>query len=317
MAKRNPIDLIEIPCPICGTRPFRRAHTVRDRLSHTRHQGAGEKSGPQEATYNIVACSSCGLLYLNPRPSADTLQTYYKTEAYDPHRRSGGGLTGYFFRLVRPCAIRWKASRVARSRNPGKLLDIGCGTGEFLDYMSSIGWTVFGVENDAEAAGTARSFGHQVVVRDPAEVDLPDTEFDLITFWHSLEHLPHLQETADRISSLMKPGGILAIAVPNPDSLDARFYRSRWAAWDAPRHLYHFRFRDLDSIWAGRGFRWIKSYSLPLDPFYHALLSEISWTSGVNAIWRGMRGLCLGSLSFIAGMKAGKGSSVLYIFEKT
>lgn len=309
-----PADLVNIPCPLCGTLPFRPLYTVRDRLDPNVAQA---KSPPQDKTYQIVTCSSCGFLYLNPRPTAWELQRYYQTESYDPHRRRGGGAVGHLFRLMRPLSIRWKEAKVNKAKTKGILLDIGCGTGEFLRHMSDCGWDSIGVEMDEKAAKAAESIGCTVIVGDPAEVHLPESNFDLITLWHSLEHLPGLTGTADNISAALKSGGKLAVALPNPDSLDARHYGARWAAWDAPRHLYHFRPRDLQALMQPRGLQLIKMWSLPLDPFYHCLLSEsrgsAEWSTGIRAV----RGLLLGILSFFAGLRPGKGSSTLYLFVKS
>lgn len=308
-----PSELEEIPCPLCGTRPFHIYQTVRDRLDPSTARTKGQ---PQEKAYRIVACSSCGFLYLNPRPSLGELYKYYHTENYDPHRRQGGGIISSLFRFLRPFSIRWKSAKIRKDKLKGSLLDIGCGTGEFISHMKDRGWDVMGVEIDVKAAKVAQSAGCTILVGDPADVSLPGKGFDLITLWHALEHLPNLSGAVDNIASALKTGGRLAIAVPNPDSLDACFYGPRWAAWDAPRHLYHFCRRDLLKVMEPRGLHPVKSCSLPLDPFYHSLLSELSWAPGRASALKALRGLLIGGLSFITGLKPGKGSSIFYLFEK-
>ncbi len=305
--------LEEVPCPICGTTQCRLVHTVRDRLSGHNVQFKGE---PQENTYSIVACSSCGLLHLNPRPRLADLSHYYQSESYDPHRRRGGGMVGFLYRFLRPLSVNFKVAKVAHGRTTGCVLDIGCGTGEFLLAMKRRGWEVLGIERDPEAAGRAQALGCPMIMGDPREVSLPEANFDLITFWHALEHLPDLKGVLSRILAKLKPGGLLAIALPNPESLDARYYGSNWVAWDAPRHLYHFRLQDLQKLLHPHGLVWWKCHALPLDPFYNALLSEVSWARGFRKALGVSRGLILGICSYAAGMKPEKGSSVLYLFRK-
>jgi len=256
-------------------------------------------------------------LYLNPRPRPEYLGRYYRAAGYDPHRRRGGGWTGLLYRILRPLSVDWKAAQAARDLPPGRLLDVGCGSGEFPARMRERGWEAWGLELDEAAAGQARELGVKVVVGDPVTAPLPDLDFDLITAWHALEHLPDLRGSAARVAGRLRRGGRLALALPNPASLEARFYGSRWVAWDAPRHLYHFRRQDLQALFEPLGFRFLRSLALPLDPFYHALLSELSWKSGPAAGLYAARGLLLGAASFLNGLRPEQGSSLLYLFQKT
>lgn len=317
MANKGSADLQiqfeEILCPCCGTRPFRSVYTVQDRLHP---ETARTKNKPQGAAFRIVACSSCGFLYLNPRPISEHLQAFYRSEKYDPHIRRGGGWFGFLYRRIRPLSIHYKAALVWKKKEPGTLLDIGCGTGEFLQYMKRRGWRVLGVESDAEAAEQARATGCDVLTGDPATVPYPELKFDLVTFWHALEHLPDLKGTLDAVAKRIAEGGVIAVALPNPYSFDAKFYRSLWAAWDAPRHLYHFRRRDLEILLRAYNIRWSATRSLPLDPWYNTLLSELSWSSGVRVLPKIVRGLGVGLISFIRGWKPGEGSSNLFLFVK-
>jgi len=128
------------------------------------------------------------------------------------------------------------------------VLDVGCGTGEFLAEMRRRGWQGWALKKDEAAAQIARESGCPVLIGDPSAVDLGGRSFDLITLWHSLEHLPDPKDVLAKLFRHLKPSGRLAIALPNPDSLDARFYCARWAGWDAPRHLYHFRPAELQHL---------------------------------------------------------------------
>jgi SAM-dependent methyltransferase len=303
----------DIPCPLCGSGDYCKFQDVPDRLTFHIERAHNQ---PRENAYRIVACSSCGFLYLNPRPLSSDLKDHYSADSYDPHRRRGGGLVGLLFRASRRFTTRWKATQICRNLNPGSLLDVGCGTGEFMVELKRRGWQVTGIEISTEAAAIATERGCEVLIGDPAEIVLGET-FDLITLWHSLEHLPDLRGAVTRMSGALKPGGHLAVALPNPGSVDALFYGSRWVAWDAPRHLYHFSPADLNVLFAPLGLQLLRKKSLPLDPFYHALLSEVSWSTGVMAGIKAPRGLFLGAISFLAGLKPGSGSSNLYIFNKS
>lgn len=306
-------ELEEIPCPLCGMRPFRIYETVLDRLSF---KASGTENQPRENAYSIVVCSSCGFLYLNPRPIPGNLFRFYLAETYDPHRRRGGGIMGSLFRLARRFTVRWKAAKITKDLKSGALLDVGCGTGEFIAYMKDRGWNTLGLEIDRNAADVAKSSGCSVIVGDPAKVALPEKAFDLITLWHALEHLPDLNGAVSNVSAALKPGGRLAVALPNPGSFDARFYGSRWAAWDAPRHLYHFHPQDVEKLFSPKNFELMKCYALPLDPFYHSLLSETSWTTGMLNGLRALRGLLIGMISLFYGAKPERASSTLYLFRK-
>lgn len=226
---------------------------------------------------------------------------------------------GLVYRLLRPFSVGFKARQAAAGLSLGAVLDVGCGTGEFLVEMRRRGWQGWGIEKEEAAAQIAREAGCPVLMGDLLDVDLEGRTFDLITLWHSLEHLPDPKGVLAELSRHLKSSGRLVIALPNPDSLDARFYRSRWAAWDAPRHLYHFRPTDLQQLLsqASGDFKLIKMISLPLDPFYHALLSEISWSQGLAMLPKVVRGGAVGLGSWLAGLRAGQGTSILYLFMKT
>jgi SAM-dependent methyltransferase len=307
-----PDSLELIPCPLCGSVRSQLFIAVRDRLQGRDLDADGDKR------YEIVTCSGCGFRFLNPRPRVQELWKYYQGGAYDPHRRRGGGVVSIIYRLLRPLSVGYKAAQVSRGLKPGSLLDVGCGSGEFLCEMKRRGWRVLGIEQDEGAAQIARAAGCEILVGDPLETDLAQNRFDLITFWHSLEHLPFLKGAFAGICAHLAPAGRLVVALPNPDSLDARIYKSRWAAWDAPRHLYHFRPADLKNlVRQGAGdLRLVKMGSLPLDPFYHALLSEIIWSRGFMALVKAIRGTLIGFESLLAGLRSGSGSTIVYVFQK-
>lgn len=307
-------DSFEHPaCLLCGGEAFQPIFPVRDRLQF---KGGGRAQAPER--YNIVACAACGFRFLKPRPRAQDLAKYYQSATYGPHQRRGGGAVGWLYRLLRPFSVGHKAGQVAGGLTAGAILDVGCGTGEFLAEMQRRGWRTLGIERDESAAAIARESGCEVLIGDPLEIDLADRRFNLITLWHALEHLPNPRAALSKLAAHLKPEGRLAIALPNPDSLDARFYKARWAAWDAPRHLYHFRPSDVQRLISQipGDFELIRTASLPLDPFYHALLSEVCWSQGLTAMIKGIRGGMIGLISYIVGFRSLRGSSILYLYQK-
>jgi 2-polyprenyl-3-methyl-5-hydroxy-6-metoxy-1,4-benzoquinol methylase len=188
--------------------------------------------------------------------------------------------------------------RIARSR--GTLLDVGCGTGEFLREMRRAGWTVRGVESDEGAARHARGrHGLDVVCGDIHDVGPSDGTFDVVTMWHVLEHLASPQRALALIRGVLKPRGLAVIAVPNVESVDAAVYGSDWNAYDAPRHLHHFSFEVLDRLCRDAGLELSRRRSLPADAAYNAFSSEaLRWRRRGTGL--AGRGAGVGRAAFVA-----------------
>ena len=258
----TPVDPLE-HCPLCGGNHFRHFLTCRD------HTVTGED-------FDIVECENCEFRVTHPRPSPDEIGQYYESDDYRPHQDAGQGLIDTLYRWVQLYTLRSKRRLLSSlvANPPGRLLDFGCGTGAFLDLCQSNGWTVRGLEPDAGAqAVAAEKYG--LTVEDPARIrDLPDDHFDVITLWHVLEHVPRLSETVEELKRTLSPTGTLVVAVPNCASLDARIYGTHWAAYDVPRHLYHFRPDDVRRLFDAFGMRVEDIRPMRLDAFYVALLSE-------------------------------------------
>lgn len=250
-------------CPLCEGNQFRHFLTCRD------HTVTGED-------FNIVECRGCKFRFTNPRPSPGEIGQYYESEDYTPHQGTSQGVIDTLYRCARLYTLRSKhrlvASRVANP--PGRLLDFGCGTGEFLDLCQSKGWAARGLEPDAGAQAVAAD-KYGLTVEDPERIrDLPDDHFDVITLWHVLEHVPQLSETVDQLRRTLAPSGTLVVAVPNCASLDARIYGKHWAAYDVPRHLYHFRPGDIRRLCNRHSMTVDDIRPMRLDAFYVSLLSE-------------------------------------------
>jgi SAM-dependent methyltransferase len=292
-----------IRCPACGSDAYRHHLDVGDRF----HTIPGQ-------SFSIVRCDACRLLFVNPRPDADSLAEFYKADAYDPFvsSRETSSLFTRFYTFARGFSVRRKASRVTRGLPPGaRTLDVGCATGEFMRELRTRGFQPFGVEPSALAADFARRT-HGLTVWDGDVHAVPDSAapFDLITLWHVLEHIHDLQGSLQRLRELLSENGTLAIAVPNPLSSDARAYGAQWVAWDTPRHLYHFEPPVMIDLLTRAGFKARRQGAVAFDAFYHCLLSERGTAAGY--LRAGLRG----SRSYILGLAGREGSSELYLATK-
>lgn len=225
-------------CPGCGNVTERPEVLLQ---GHDRLTGA-----PGE--FDVLACPACELAFTHPRPAPEDFATYYPESysAYEPnvngHRPSLGERLGS---LQRQAIVRFGPYRQVWKRPPGRLLDVGCGTGDLAALFGSRGWSVAGIEPSATAAEHARTIGVEAVAGTLADAPWPDGEFDAILFNHSLEHIDEPAQAVAEAARLLRPGGLLAIAVPNFGSWHRRLFGSAWFQLDLPRHLQHF---DRDSL---------------------------------------------------------------------
>lgn len=248
-------------CPVCGKPEFRNKLVVEDKtVSHE--------------SFAIVQCVGCGFQFTNPRPSAAEIGRYYESDAYVSHNSGAAGLINRAYRVARFFTMRRKVSLLNKlAPRRGQLLDYGCGTGHFLAAAQAAGWRVSGLEPNARARDEASERLGQPVGQASLAAFEPGT-FDAITLWHVLEHVHMLNETLARLITLLKPDGVLLIAVPNVESLDAQHYRELWAAYDVPRHLYHFAPKTMAQLLKKHKLAIRQTLAMPLDAYYVSLLSE-------------------------------------------
>ncbi len=250
-------------CPVCGGANLPAKLLVPDR------------SVSQE-TFTIVQCAGCGLQFTNPRPDAAHIGKYYESDAYVSHNSAAQGLVNRVYKVARYFTVRRKVALITKLHGgqPGRLLDYGCGTGHFLARAKQAGWQVTGLEPNPRARQDAATRVGQPIEEPAVLASLPPASFDAVTLWHVLEHVHALQDTLHQLIALLKPSGQLLIAVPNPDSLDAQHYRQDWAAYDVPRHLYHFVPATMRRLLASHGLRVVQTVPLVLDAYYVSMLSE-------------------------------------------
>ena len=204
--------------------------------------------------FTLVRCNHCGLMYLNPRPNPEGLAAYYPQD-YEAHIGTQKQRLSWLRRLDYEYGIHKRHRAITRYTEIGHMLDVGCGSGAFLDGMRERGWSVAGIEPSARAATYARhELGLRIQNTPLEDAELVPAAFDLVTMWNVLEHLSNPQESLRRLGAALRPGGLLAFAVPNLHSLDRILFKQYWAGYDLPRHLYTFPFDVLEKMVRAAGF---------------------------------------------------------------
>ena len=224
--------------------------------------------------FTIVSCSNCGMKFVNPRPDIKEIGKYYESPDYVSHDAGEKNGMNYLYRLARNFSVKKKYTIVKEYANGKKLLDIGCGTGEFLFFCNKNGYEVKGIEPVEKPRTFARSKYQLDVNEEDYLGNLTLHEFDIITLWHVLEHVHLLNERMKKIAEILNPDGTLILAVPNCDSWDAHYYGKFWAAYDLPRHLYHFSRETMKILAQKHTFKIDRIIPMKLDAFYISLLSE-------------------------------------------
>ncbi|MDO5523967.1 MAG: class I SAM-dependent methyltransferase [Bacteroidia bacterium] len=287
-------------CPICGYTE------CNDEFTCTDYFVSGEN-------FDIVSCSGCGLRVTRHRLSEDALGAYYQSENYISHSNTRKGAINSIYHAARRLMLKKKRNWVEKqtAANDKKLLDVGCGTGYFAASMQKRGWNVVGVEK----SDSDRKFAIEIkleVVPSLKEIG-GNNRFDTITLWHVLEHLGDLNHAMQSFNRLLTPQGTLFIAVPNHTSADAEKYGTHWAAYDVPRHLWHFAPTQMLQLAEKHGFRVAATRPFHLDGFYISILSEKYKGSSMYFIKGFFSGL---NTWFSTLANTEKSSSLLYVLKK-
>ncbi|UOR04859.1 class I SAM-dependent methyltransferase [Hymenobacter aerilatus] len=249
-------------CPVCGKSDFQNKLVVED------------KSVSKES-FAIQQCTACKFQFTNPRPDAAHIGRYYESDEYVSHNSGAAGLINQAYKVARFFTLRRKVALLNRLvPRKGKLLDYGCGTGHFVAAAKADGWQVHGLEPNPRAREEAIGRVGANVGTPEDLSKLPVGSFDAITLWHVLEHVHTLNETLRQLIQLLKPEGVLILAVPNVESLDAQHYRQDWAAYDVPRHLYHFAPNTMRQLLKKYKMQVRETLPMALDAYYVSMLSE-------------------------------------------
>ncbi len=287
-------------CPVCDSADFKPYLEVEDfSVSHEKFQ--------------LVECANCSFVFTNPRPAPSEIGRYYKSEEYISHTNSSAGLMNKAYQWARKNAIAGKLGILESMHpQPRTLLDYGCGTGEFLSAAKAQGWVCAGLEPD-EGARSLAIRNHSLNVEDPSQLKkLATGQFGAITLWHVLEHVHDLKDTVKEFRRCLSSKGVLIIAVPNRTSFDAEKYGPHWAAYDVPRHLYHFSKKPMLQLMESAGFTCNRIQPLFFDPFYISLLSNKYKSGASNPLLAALRGW---QTTFKGKKDIEKNSSLLYIFS--
>lgn len=289
-------------CPVCSSSAIQAAikatdHTVSGRL------------------FPIWECTNCTLRFTQDVPDAAGIAAYYKSESYISHSNTSKGFINKLYQRVRKITLRQKRNLVIKNTGlkSGTLLDVGSGTGAFVHVMKSSGWQVTGIEPDADARRAALASFQTELLDAGVFFNLPAEKFDVITLWHVLEHVHDLHGYINQLKKIVKPRGCIFIAVPNYTSKDAHIYKEHWAAYDVPRHLYHFSPASLKNLMEQHGLIIEQYKPMWYDSFYISLLSSRYKNKKANYIGAFLDGL-RSNLAALTAVK--RCSSIIYIIRK-
>lgn len=284
-------------CPVCKSNKIKYQITAEDFLV-TREK------------FQIYGCLVCGLRFTNPRPNDDQLASYYDSHEYISHGNETSSLVTGLYKIARTFTLRKKRQLIEKISSNKRLLDVGCGTGHFIEYCQQYGWQVNGVEPNQIARTQAEAKTKIIIQQDISEV--VDATYNVITLWHVLEHLPDLEQIINKLKYLLAPGGTLIIAMPNYEAFEATVFKEYWAAYDVPRHLYHFNRKAVAHLTKLHGLKIVRTYPMKLDSFYISLLSNKNKSNANKYINSFITGL----LSNIYAIKSKNYSSLIYQIEK-
>lgn len=288
-------------CPVCGSSNINPLLTVED------HSVSKEQ-------FVIWQCTSCSLRFTQDVPDEESVGRYYQSSDYISHTNTSKGLINKIYQRVRKHTLSQKAGLIiGETVKEGKILDIGAGIGAFLNTMKAKGWEVVGIEPDEGARRQAKNLFHLDLDETDALQQIPEDSFEAITLWHVLEHVHQLHAYIERLKEILKANGKIFVAVPNYESTDSSIYKLYWAAYDVPRHLYHFTPKSMQVLMQQHGLKIASKKPMWFDSFYISLLSskyKNGKTKWLEAAIAGLRS----NLSTL--FNKDKCSSVIYIIEK-
>ncbi|MFC3973130.1 class I SAM-dependent methyltransferase [Maribacter confluentis] len=251
---------------------------------------------------------SLDMLITTPQPK--DISKYYKEESYISHKDESKQFLDKIYFIVKKYTLNKKIKFISQYQNESKtLLDIGTGTGDFLNEAKRKNWTTTGIEINPIARQKAQSKDLEIF---KSIEHLGDKKYNLITLWHVLEHLPNLEEQIEKLDNLLEVGGTLIIAVPNYKSYDAKYYKHHWAAFDVPRHLWHFSKNSIKILFKKKGLNIKKITPMYFDSYYVSILSEKyknGKTNYFNAMYRGWQ-------SNLEARRTGQYSSLIYTLQR-
>lgn len=247
------------------------------------------------------------------RPQPKDLDPYYNSDVYISHTDANTTLVDKIYQIIKKYSLVRKVNLMTKQVITNRsLLDVGAGTGDFLLAAKRRGWITDGVEPNYDARMRANEKG---VFLMPSIASLTGEKYDVITLWHVLEHLPDLEDQILKIVWHLAEEGSLIIAVPNFKSKDAEYYKEYWAAYDVPRHLWHFSKNAIEKLFAKHNLKVVQTKPMIFDAFYVSLLSE-KYKSGKSGFPILFKGLFRGIWSNVSAWRTKEYSSIIYILKK-
>lgn len=264
--------------------------------------------------FQLIKNKEFGYLETTPQPSLKKLSKYYESEDYISHTNSKRNLFEKAYHFIRDISLKRKLKLInSFNSEEKKILDIGCGTGSFLKIAKDNNWNVVGIEPNEKARSIAiENCGNSIFDTNKIE-ELKDGSFDVITLWHVLEHLPNLDRQIASLKRLLKANGTLIIAVPNFKSFDAKYYKEFWAAYDVPRHLWHFSKESIIKLFSTKKMIVVKSLPMVFDAYYVSLLSE----KYRNTFLRIIPAFFIGMVSNLKAKQSREYSSLIYVIKNS
>ncbi len=286
-----------IVCPICENTGFTNKIEIKDYFL-------------SQESFSITACNHCQFHITNPKPKENTIFQYYKSDAYISHSNTSKGFISKLYKKVRNInfIIKEKIVKKHTKQNP-QILDFGCGAGYFLEHLITKKYEADGLEVENETAKQTETRLNKKIY---SSIESISNKYDVITAWHVFEHLYNLNEDIKQLKSKLKDNGKIIIALPNRNSFDCYHYKQYWAAYDVPRHLYHFSEKDIVNLMQKHGFSYVEKKGMIFDSFYIGLNSE---KYKKNFLWF-ISGIIVGLISNIYGLLSKEYSSMIYVFEK-
>ena len=263
--------------------------------------------------FDLIPDDKYRWLATHPRPDEGDMDRYYESEDYISHTDTKRNWFEKLYHRVRTINLNRKLKLIdSLSTKSKRLLDVGCGTGDFICLANNKGWTVAGLEPNEQARNIAKSKNGDVVFDATEWENLSDQKYDIISLWHVLEHLPDPTEALKKYFEILAEDGYLILAVPNFKSFDASYYKSYWAAFDVPRHLWHFSQGSMKILADENGFEIDSIHPMKFDAYYVCLLSEkykSGWMNFFNAFF-------VASRSNMKASRTGEYSSLIYVLKK-
>jgi 2-polyprenyl-3-methyl-5-hydroxy-6-metoxy-1,4-benzoquinol methylase len=265
--------------------------------------------------FELYKCNSCGFIFTQDYPEENEIGKFYESESYISHSDTSESLADRLYKLSRTVMLLWKRNltRKVTGLKTGRTLDIGSGTGYFANTMKKAGWVSEGIEINEKARDFSRSRFALDTYPPEKLSELKSETYDCVTLWHVLEHFHDPLHYLSEIHRLLKPGASCIIALPNSGSYDAGHYKEYWAAWDVPRHLWHFTPATFKLLTEKSNLKLIRYLTLPPDVFYISMLSEKYKGGGSGFLKAIFKASFFGFLTLIYKERS---SSVIYVLKK-